>query len=107
MFQKKFCFYIKSYRKHEENVRNMSGKSEEKPKKRALKTLITVTTPKKIFPPPEIFHQGREINLKIIGGGEKKSNLCNNIAPCIPGSWPDSGSIQRKIIVAVDIIMIL
>ena len=78
MFQKKFCFYIKSYRKHEENVRNMSGKSEEKPKKRALKTLITVTTPKKIFrggnaprTPQEIFHQGREINLKIIGGGKR------------------------------------
>ena len=60
-------------------MRNMSGKSEEKAKKRALKTLITVTTPKKIFggltppgpPPPEIFHQGREINLKIIGGGKE------------------------------------
>lgn len=59
-----------------------------KKQKKGLKNVDYSNNPKKNFPgglsiapPPEIAHQGREINLKIWGGEKKKSNLCHSIAP--------------------------
>ena len=60
----------------------MSGKSEEKAKKRALKTLISVTTPKKISgglpplrPPPQKVLFGEENSTSKLDGGGKEFEL--------------------------------